>query len=1147
MQATIFATATENSYTNPVLHGSAYRTPQLARSRGFELIHLSRPLKGARVLRFDEIAHELAQASEGRRDLTPDDVSGDGATGPGPYRRLIQETRIRFRSDDLRQLLPVGALEALALPGESYSLALTSELIARAYGDEADEAGRVLRSDGAYRDLDGDGRLWTASGKVFYSWDPEDAAVELAHARRHFFLAQRFIDAFGNVARVRYDPHDLAVVSSCDPLGNVIHARLDYRVLEVWEVTDANGNRTQGAFNSLSRLAGVAIMGKSDERLGDTLEGFEADLPEQVVRAHIANPLKDPHAILRGATTRYVYDLFAFDRTRLEPQPQPTTVYNLARETHVSDLKPGKRSRFQHAFTYFDGFSRVAQRKGQAAPGPIPERGLADANPRWIGDGWTIYNNNGQPVRVYEPFFSPTHRFEFAAIYGVASTILYDPLGRAVAQLNPDHSYQKNVFDPWGQRVWDANDTILSDPSGTPTSAHWCVACQGKITGRHGLKRALQASSAPRSRTRRARLRRMPILRPRCILIRWDAAFSVAHNRLPHEGAVVDEFYATRSRLDIHGNVRAAVDALGRTFLRCEYDIRNRRIHQASADAGERMVVNDILDATLLAFDGRGYRVRTEYDGLRRPTSIFVRDRRAEERLAERSEYGERAPDAAARNLRGQLHRQLDEAGEAISARYDFKSNLLRSERRLLRDYRGEVDWSRSPPLDGEAFAIETAYDALNRPRAVTAPDKSVVRPKFNKANLVERVEVSLRGAHEFKPYVSRIDYNARGQRTSVHYGNGVERRSFYDPLTFRLTRVTATRPGGSDLQDLRYVFDPVGNVVAATDGAQQTVYFKNHAVSASSGYVYDAIYRLLEADGREHASAPSSPWTSEDDPRRPILPLPGDGHAMRRYRERYCYDAVGNLRELIHAASDHGGWRRRYDYGEGDRNNRLTRTVVGEAREHYAYDANGNMTSMPHLQKMRWGFRDQLSETRAQASHDEKGETTYYRYNSAGVRVRKTHVDRRGHRRHERVYVGIFEVYREFDRNGVRHERSSLNVGVDDKRFAIIEASAKETTIRYQLDNLIGSVSVELDEHAAIISYEEYYPFGATSYQAGRSVTEVKRKRYRYTGKERDEESELYSTALAIMLPGSVDGRAAIRLASSMVPTSSPMCSTIP
>jgi RHS repeat-associated protein len=49
------------------------------------------------------------------------------------------------------------------------------------------------------------------------------------------------------------------------------------------------------------------------------------------------------------------------------------------------------------------------------------------------------------------------------------------------------------------------------------------------------------------------------------------------------------------------------------------------------------------------------------------------------------------------------------------------------------------------------------------------------------------------------------------------------------------------------------------------------------------------------------------------------------------------------------------------------------------------------------------------------------------------------------------------------------------------------------------------------LDETAALISYEEYHPFGTTSYRSGRTETEVSLKRYKYIGKERDEETGLY------------------------------------
>jgi RHS repeat-associated protein len=66
------------------------------------------------------------------------------------------------------------------------------------------------------------------------------------------------------------------------------------------------------------------------------------------------------------------------------------------------------------------------------------------------------------------------------------------------------------------------------------------------------------------------------------------------------------------------------------------------------------------------------------------------------------------------------------------------------------------------------------------------------------------------------------------------------------------------------------------------------------------------------------------------------------------------------------------------------------------------------------------------------------------------------------------------------------------------------------ETLTRFQFSNHLGSASLELDQLGQLISYEEYFPYGNASYQAVRSTTEAP-KRYRYTGKERDEESGLY------------------------------------
>lgn len=147
-------------------------------------------------------------------------------------------------------------------------------------------------------------------------------------------------------------------------------------------------------------------------------------------------------------------------------------------------------------------------------------------------------------------------------------------------------------------------------------------------------------------------------------------------------------------------------------------------------------------------------------------------------------------------------------------------------------------------------------------------------------------------------------------------------------------------------------------------------------------------------------------------------------------------------------------------------------------------------------------------------------GQMTYYQYDHNGQRARKTIVDSSSALKHEWYYFGDFEVYRKTDTgtSTLLLERQTLRVMDGETCVAIIDSpvagtlsSSESQTLRYQLSNHIGSASMELDEDAQIISYEEYYPFGNTSYQAGRSLAEVSLKRYRYVGKERDNETGFY------------------------------------
>jgi RHS repeat-associated protein len=56
-----------------------------------------------------------------------------------------------------------------------------------------------------------------------------------------------------------------------------------------------------------------------------------------------------------------------------------------------------------------------------------------------------------------------------------------------------------------------------------------------------------------------------------------------------------------------------------------------------------------------------------------------------------------------------------------------------------------------------------------------------------------------------------------------------------------------------------------------------------------------------------------------------------------------------------------------------------------------------------------------------------------------------------------------------------------------------------------------LGSASLETNELGQVISYEEYHPFGTSAYRTAKSGTDLSLKRYRFTNKERDDETGLY------------------------------------
>ncbi len=1096
----------------------------------------------------------------------------DATTPSGQRLRLIERGRTIYRMNDLTGLLMPDQVDSLALPGESYKLAFTTKLLTKVFDTRTDD--NMFR-EGGYVHSQGDSNWWIPSGRIFYHSDPSASpSVELTEASAHFFVPRRVCDPFDQSTFVCYDNYDLLPLESEDPLKNKVTAgerstsgairpRIDYRVLQPYLMTDPNGNRTEVAFDAMGMVAGATVMGKEIEpggkQKGDLLEGFQPDLTQALLDAFMAEPRvpgADPsegaaaqimHDLLGKATSRIIYDIDRFWRTG-----EPPFAATIARETHTFVLQEGQQSKLQVSFSYSDGFGREIQKKIQAEPGPI-EGVSGDVNPRWVGSGWTIFNNKGKPVRQYEPFFDNTHEFKFEKKVGVSPILFYDPVERVIATLHPNNTYEKVVFDPWHQKTYDVNDTVAMDPRTDPDISGY-VAEYFKQKAllpenwKTWLQQRIDDSTSPPQESPgmdpeiKAAIRTLPHADTPTVAY-FDTLgrpfLTVANNGKDENKKEI--LYKTYVVLDIEGNQREVIDALDRIVMKYDYDMLGTRIHQSSMEAGERWMLNDVTGKPVRAWDSRGHIFRTKYDALRRPLNAYVTGADTEdagkEILFGRTEYGENQDNDATLNLRTRVFKQYDSAGIVINIEYDFKGNPLRSTRNLARDYREIVNWSNEVTTD-ETFTSSTTYDALNRPIQIVAPHGTggrlnVIQPVYNEANLLEREDVWLEQTAEpsglldpgtaTQQPVRNIDYNAKGQRVLIEYGNGVVTNYRYDPLTFRLEHLKTLR-GAERLQDLFYTYDPAGNITAIRDDAQPVIHYDGEVVKPEADYRYDAIYRLIEATGREHIGQASQSHTTWNDEFRINLAHPNDGQKMRNYSEVYSYDEVGNILYFDHNAKN-GNWDRAYEYKEDSlteqnrKSNCLSCTIVhpnGQQpiKEPYTYDPHGNMTSMPHLGNMGWDFKDQMQ-------HVEKGnEEVYYVYDGGGQRVRKVVEKNDGALIEERIYLGGFEIFHRHDVSGLLLERETLHIMDDKQRIMLIETRTSPTTqdtkdpiqlIRYQIGNHLGSSVLELDENAHRISCEEYYPYGSTSYQAVRKDIEVPFKRYRYTGKERDEETGLY------------------------------------
>jgi RHS repeat-associated protein len=954
-------------------------------------------------------------------------------------------------------------------------------------------------------------------------------------------------DALANETTIVYDlPYQFLPVRVTDAAGLKTQADYDYRVLQPNLVTDQNGNQTSYTFSPIGLPQQILVMGQPGQNFGDT-----------------------PAA----PGVRFTYNLMGVDSSGL-PVPvadlgQPVSVRTVRRVHHASekDVQQSERDQTIESIQYSDGFGRVVQTRSQAEDvlfdsvspgGPVFGDAALPANqsqpagdavgqrtpagkPFVVVSGWQIYDNKGQVVEKYEPFYSVG--WDYAepndVQLGQKATLYYDPRGHVIRTVNPDGSEQRvvygvpgtvaspdlanpDIFEPtaWEAYTYDANDNVGRTHPLTSMSyqQHWNTPSSIVIDA---LGRTVKA---------------------------------IERNREKQNGSwspIVE--YTTLSTYDILGNLLTVTDPLGRTAFSYTYDFLKRILSAQSIDAGARLSITDAIGKLVEQRDAKGALILHSYDALNRLTRLWARDAAGQTiTLREKIIYGDDSPgsgystgQAAALNLLCKPYKHYDEAGLLTFAAYDFKGNLrdkirnVIAESALLAVFTSpppiepfRVDWETmdSSILDAAEYESTVSYDALNRvqtmqyPKDVDRGPRKSLTPRYDSAGALESVQMN--GA----TFVERIAYNAKGQRILIAYGNGLMTRYAYDPKTFRLLRMRTesyATPIGSPavyhptapanpLQEYAYEYDFVGNILAIHDrtpssGIPNTILGVN---ALDRSFVYDPIYRLISATGRECAwdAAPlPPPW---DDAIRPI-----DLTKATSYAENYQYDRVGNMalwkHNQIDSSGHSSGVNRQFALVPG--NNRLNLLTVGSSAPiayQYTYDASGNLVKENTDRHFEWDQSDRMRVFRIQPDTLPPAPPSIYAqylYDSGGQRVVKLVRDQSGGFEKTMYIDGVFEHQKSFSPAGTV-ENNSLHVMDNKNRIAVVRVGdalpgdgASDKKIKYHFGDHLGSSNVVVDDIGNWINHEEYLPYGETSFGS------FARKRYRFTGKERDEESSFY------------------------------------
>ena len=1108
-------------------------------------------------------------------------------------REVVSETLTHYDGPAFEGL-PVGELGEFGAAVRTEELVLTQARLSAAYPDGSpaalqdgtdafpedypEEYISELRSRAGYRFRDGSGHghggHYALTTRKAFDFQPE------TDARTSLGLTVATKDAVGNRRDIDHDRFNLKPVRVKNAEGLETSATYDYLTLQPEAVTDPNNNRTRVRYAPLGLVAAKATMGAPTEEVGDTLDQPTVSYDYELRLVADGESLEPSYVEVTRRNVHRWDVVHAANERRAANGEDPLD------EAGVADLFRDELAshpdRFSRTRIYSDGFGRTVQTRRivsdteyrdattgedvlpadqSVTPGAIEREVTDDA--RVVVSGWTTYDNKGNGVEKYEPFYATGLGFQSRreAITTADGTDLrkadvrYDPLGRVRQRINPDGSESRTVRGvphdlsepsayrptPWRVFMYDPNDNAGRTHAATSREFdhHWNTPTSKRF----------DPKGRPIEITERAR----------------------TDPEVP-DSAI--EEHVTRNDYDVAGNVISVRDPLGREVVSRTYDLADNRLRSEQLDGGPESIVLDAAGNQLERRGPRGERALQRYDGMNRPTSLWARDeggapltRRQRIVYAEHDTSDLSTTAARDRNALGDVRHHYDGAGRVTFERYDLQGNPERKHRQTTRDQvalEGPIDWT---PADGqslsdiardvleaERYRTEFEHDAQNRRTLTVYPEdvrseRRAVAVEYTGTGRLDSATLQVRDAADAitdeRPLVEETAFNAMGEPTLLAYGNDTLATYAYNDATMDLARQriegyerqdALLTPNGTVHRDVGYELDRSGNVqeirhTAPGSGVANTPEGRDELVRE---FDYDALYRLTRATGRVCTTL------SEPSPHGSQTPCghdpPGTGmpHVTRsnapghtsKYRESYEYDPAGNLTRLHHASGDGASWVRQFGMGDHDHqdweqiwqanrgsewssppSNEVTHVNAGQGGSptHF-YDDAGNLEEDSNS-KYQWNHAGRLVRYREESGGSTSVEARYL-YDANGRRVKKI-VDKGPNHREVTVYAtGTFEHRREETPNGADSNLLDLQAGgstVAQLRVDSPDDTGDVPPLQYQFTDYLGNSTITVDGDGEWVNYEEYTPYGETTFGGYR------RKRYRFNGKERDGESGLY------------------------------------